>query len=66
MPGSGIHEISPIEHRKNTAVLHPNKSNQGVTPLMREQDRQLHWWYRAREQGADKIYPNYIYQQKKQ
>ncbi|WP_314186598.1 hypothetical protein [Aggregatibacter kilianii] len=60
MPGSGIHEVIPGEHRGNTA-LHPNKYNQGVTPEMRNADRQLHWWYRAREQGADQIYPDLIY-----
>lgn len=60
MPGSGIHEILPEFHRGNSA-LHPNPFNQGVTDLMREQDRQLHWWYRAREQGADKTLPGWIY-----
>ncbi|NEN75795.1 RHS repeat-associated core domain-containing protein [Pelistega sp. NLN82] len=60
MPGSAIHEILPNQHRGNIA-LHPNKYNQGVTPQMRNSDRQLHWWYRAREQGADKIYPDLIY-----
>jgi hypothetical protein len=60
MPGAGIHEVIPAEHRGNKA-LHPNKFNQGVTDEMREQDRQLHWWYRAREQGADQRLPNWIY-----
>ena len=60
MPGSAIHEISPIQHRGNSA-LHPNKYNQGVTAEMRMQDRQLHWWYRAREQGADQLFPDLIY-----
>ena len=60
MPGSGIHEVIPTPHRGNLA-LHPNKFNQGVTPKMRIQDRQLHWWYRAREQGADQIFPDDIY-----
>jgi hypothetical protein len=60
MPGSAIHEVVPMEHRGNRA-LHPNLSNQGVTPQMRQQDRQLHWWYRAREQGADQLYPDLIY-----
>lgn len=60
MPGSGIHEVLPDLHRGNRA-LHPNKVNQGVTPEMRAQDRQLHWWYRAREQGADDVLPNWIY-----
>jgi len=60
MPGSAIHEVLPNLHRGNTA-LHPNKFNQGVTPLMRAQDRQLHWWYRAREQGADSLFPDLIY-----
>lgn len=39
----------------------PNKYNQGVTPEMRESDRQLHWWYRAREQGVDELLPDWIY-----
>lgn len=60
MPGSAIHEILPHLHRGNTA-LHPNKFNQGVTPAMRNQDRQLHWWYRAQEQGAFQRLPNLIY-----
>ncbi|WP_338285277.1 RHS repeat-associated core domain-containing protein [Luteolibacter sp. LG18] len=60
MPGSAIHEIEPSLHRGN-AALHPNKFNQGVTNEMRMQDRQLHWWYRAREQGAEKLYPNHVY-----
>jgi hypothetical protein len=60
MPGAAIHEILPELHQGNKA-LHPNKFNQGVTDEMRRQDRQLHWWYRAREQGADKLYPDWIY-----
>ncbi|CAM3558243.1 RHS repeat domain-containing protein [Xenorhabdus nematophila] len=60
MPGSAIHEVLPNAHRGNTA-LHPNKFNQGVTPAMRDADRKLHWWYRAREQGAEQIYPHLIY-----
>ena len=28
---------------------------------MRMEDRKLHWWYRAREQGADQLLPNWIY-----
>jgi RHS repeat-associated protein len=60
MPGSAIHEILPAEHRGNKA-LHPNKFNQGVTLEMRQQDRNLHWWYRAREQGADEKLPEWIY-----
>ena len=60
MPGAAKHEVIPIEHRNNTA-LHPNKYNQGVTPEMRESDRQLHWWYRAREQGADELLSDWIY-----
>ena len=60
MPGAAKHEVIPSEHRNNS-VLHPNKYNQGVTPEMRESDRQLHWWYRAREQGADELLPDWIY-----
>lgn len=46
MPGVAKHEVLPEQHRNNKAH-HPNKYNQGVTPEMREQDRLLHWWYRA-------------------
>ncbi|MEC4088697.1 SpvB/TcaC N-terminal domain-containing protein [Pseudoalteromonas rubra] len=60
MPGSAIHEILPELHRGNKQ-LHPNKFNQGVTPEMRDADRKLHWWYRAREQGADDVLPSWIY-----
>jgi RHS repeat-associated protein len=60
MPGSGRHEVLPGAHRNNPD-LHPNRYNQGVTPQMREQDRRLHWWYRAREQGADELLPDWIY-----
>ncbi len=60
MPGSAIHKILPELHRGNKS-LHPNKFNQGVTPEMRDADRKLHWWYRAREQGADDALPNWIY-----
>ncbi|MGN6187245.1 MAG: pre-toxin TG domain-containing protein [Thermoanaerobaculia bacterium] len=60
MPGSGIHEVAPHAHRNNPE-LHPNKYNQGVTREMREQDRRLHWWYRAREEGADDLLPDWIY-----
>jgi RHS repeat-associated protein len=60
MPGSAIHEILPRLHQGNRA-LHPNKFNQGVTPEMRREDRRLHWWYRAREEGADKLFPDLIY-----
>lgn len=60
MPGAANHEVIPSEHRNNPA-LHPNKYNQGVTPEMRTSDRVLHWWYRAREQGADDVLPDWIY-----
>ena len=60
MPGSAIHEIPSGAHRGNTA-LHPNRFNQGVTSEMRAQDKNLHWWYRAREQGADQLFPDWIY-----
>ena len=63
MPGSAKHEIIPSQHRNNQA-LHQNKYNQGVTPDMRQSDRQLHWWYRAREQGADQLLPDWIYDKK--
>ncbi|MBO2588854.1 hypothetical protein [Shewanella algae] len=59
MPGSGIHEIIPTEHRGNKA-LH-GQPNQGVTPEMRKAEKELHWWYRAREQGADELFPDWIY-----
>ncbi|WP_139225149.1 RHS repeat-associated core domain-containing protein, partial [Dokdonella immobilis] len=54
------HEIRPENHRNNRA-LHPFKRCQGVTKAQRQADRELHWWYRAREQGADSLYPNDIY-----
>ena len=60
MPGDALHEVLPGQHRNNPA-LHPNTYNQGVTPEMRMEDRQLHWWYRAREQGADELLPDWIY-----
>lgn len=60
MPGGAKHEIIPSQHRNNS-VLHQNKYNQGVTPEIRQSDRQLHWWYRAREQGADDLLPEWIY-----
>ena len=63
MPGAAIHEVHP-EHHRNHPLLHPNKRNQGVTPAMREADRKLHWWYRAREQGADEALPGWIYDQR--
>lgn len=60
MPGGALHEILSDQHRWNSA-LHKNKFNQGVTNKMRTSDRQLHWWYCARKQGADLVLPNYIY-----
>jgi hypothetical protein len=60
LPGSGVHEVLPEAHRNNPA-LHPNMFNQRVTPEMRTPDRQLHWCDRAREQGADEVLPNQIY-----
>jgi RHS repeat-associated protein len=59
MPGSGIHEVLPLDH--SSPALHPNKYNQGVTQQMRSDGRRLHWWYRAREQGADQRFPDKIY-----
>ena len=62
MPGSGIHEINDV-HRshRNNPVLHPNKYNQGVTPAMRTADRELHWWYRAQEEGAHLMFPGDVF-----
>lgn len=60
MPRGSLHEILPREHRNNPA-LHRNLYNQGVTAEMRLEDRKLHWWYRAREQGADELLPDWIY-----
>jgi RHS repeat-associated protein len=60
MPGAALHEVLPKYHLNNSA-LHRNRWNQGVTDAMRLSDRQLHWWYRAREQGADQLLPRYIY-----
>ena len=57
MLGGSHHEIAPpIAHRQNPE-LHRNLRNQGVTADIRESDRQLHWWYRAREQGATDWFP---------
>jgi hypothetical protein len=58
MPGSGIHEILPADHRAGRLHVQPN---QGVTQKMRKEDRQLHWWYRAREEGAEQKFPDDIY-----
>ena len=63
MPGGAHHEIIPSQHRNNSA-LHPNLYNQGVTAEMRLEEKQLHWWYRAREQGADLLLPGWIYDNK--
>lgn len=60
MPGSAVHEVIPSQHRGNKA-LHPNKRNQGVTAEMRKADRELHWWYRAQEEGARQRLPGWIY-----
>ena len=60
MPGGALHEVIPSQHRNNPS-LHPNMFNQGVTNEMRISDRQLHWWYRAREQGADQLLPDWIF-----
>lgn len=61
MPGSGIHEVLPEHHLGNKA-LHPSgNTSQGVTSQMRDAERQLHWWYRAREQGAELFYPELVY-----
>jgi RHS repeat-associated protein len=51
MPGSPIHELDQVVHRGPGTDLHRNRWNQGVTPEMRQQDTQLHWWYRSQEQG---------------
>ena len=48
MPGSAIHEVPPAH---SGSVPHPNKFNQGVTPQMRTQDSQLHWYLRGLEMG---------------
>jgi hypothetical protein len=60
MLGAAKHEIVAGSHRNNSA-LHPNKHNQGVDADMRASDRELHWWYRARQQGADQVLPDWIY-----
>ncbi len=57
MPGAP-HE-TPVEIHQRGG-LH-GQPNQGVTDEMRASDRNLHWWYRAREHGADNIYPDEIY-----
>lgn len=65
LPGAALHEV-PVEEHRNNSALHPNKYNQGVTDELRKSDRELHWWYRAREQGADQISPNWIYDNQKE
>jgi hypothetical protein len=49
MPGSGIHETLPNHY--NIPGIHNNKYNQGVTPTMRKNDRELHWQTRGQEMG---------------
>jgi len=49
MPGSAIHEVAPFH--SNIPGAHPNKFNQGVTPTMRAEDAQLHWYFRIKEMG---------------
>lgn len=49
MPGSAVHEVAPFHSRINGA--HPNRYNQGVTPQMRQEDAQLHWYMRGQEMG---------------
>lgn len=49
MPGSAIHEVFP-SHTKD--VWHQT-NNQGVTNVMRRQDSQLHWYFRAQEMGGN-------------
>ena len=49
MPGSAIHEVAPFH--SNIPGAHPNKFNQGVTPTMRAEDAQLHWYFRVQEMG---------------
>jgi RHS repeat-associated protein len=49
MPGSGVHEVAPAEHRGTG--MHPNRYNQGVTDSMRRSDRERHWQYRGQEMG---------------
>jgi len=49
MPGSAIHEVAPFH--SNIPGAHPNKFNQGVTPTMRAEDAQFHWYFRVQEMG---------------
>ena len=51
MPGSGIHEVAPGALEHLAPGMHPNATNQGVTPEMRTEDRQLHWQMRGEEMG---------------
>lgn len=48
MPGSAIHEVNPVEHRKPGVHGQPK---QGVTAAMRTKDAQLHWQTRGQEMG---------------
>jgi hypothetical protein len=49
MPGSAVHEVAPFHYGISGA--HPNKYNQGVTPAMRTEDTQMHWYMRILEMG---------------
>ena len=51
MPGSGVHEVAPGQREHLAPGMHPNERNQGVTPEMRNEDRQLHWQMRGQEMG---------------
>ncbi|MGK5497899.1 RHS repeat-associated core domain-containing protein [Streptomyces sp. URMC 125] len=61
MPGSPIHELDQLVHRGVGTDLHRNPWNQGVTPEMRAEDTQLHWWYRSQEQGWGHYGPDLWY-----
>ncbi|MEU6769009.1 DUF6531 domain-containing protein [Streptomyces sp. NPDC046853] len=61
MPGAPIHELDQEVHRGAGTDLHRNDANQGVTPEMRREDTQLHWWYRSQEQGWGHYGPDLWY-----
>ncbi|MFG1888060.1 FG-GAP-like repeat-containing protein [Micromonospora sp. NPDC049051] len=61
MPGSAIHELDEVVHRGAGTTLHRNYRNQGVSPAMRLEDTQLHWWYRSQERGWGHYNPRLWY-----
>lgn len=55
-----LYRESAVVQRSQWA-LESGSCGAGKRAEMRMEDRKLHWWYRAREQRADQILPNWIY-----